>query len=164
MFPTIRNSPPSAAQSCGQIELVPSRRAAALATAWLLAVSAAVLGGVALPLPARITICVVILVSGLAGIRSGFLLEGRRTLVRLCWDADSFVVQRRCDRIELSATLARGSFRLGQWGLFLWFSTCEGRHGAFIDADRHDSHELRRLCARLSWRPRPGPDERQTTS
>jgi hypothetical protein len=131
---------------------------------WLLAVSAAVLGGVALPLPARITICAALLVSGLAGIRGGFLFQGRRALVRLRWDADTFSIRRRCDGIELSASLACGSFRLGQRGLFLWFSTCEGRYGAFIDADTHDSHELRRLCERLSRRPRLGPDERQPTS
>ena len=38
MFPTMRNSPHFAGPSCGQIELVPSWRAATLAVVWLLVV------------------------------------------------------------------------------------------------------------------------------
>jgi len=155
MSPTIPNSPRSAGQSCRQIELVPSRRAAALAAAWLVAMSAALLGGVALPLPARITLCVCMLVSGTTGIRSGFLFRDRRALRAISWNADGpLVVHRVCDGIALPAELAHGSFRIGQLGLFLWLSTREGRHGLFIDAGLHDSHELRRLCRRLSRRPR----------
>ena len=165
MFPTIHDSPPCAGQSCRQIELVPSGRAAALAGVWLLVAVAAVLGGVALPLSARITICTSFMAIGLAGIRSGFLFRGRHALARIRWSTDGpFIVARRCDGIELSAVLAKGSFRLGQLGLFLWFSTREGRYGMFIDAGRHDSHELRRLCQRLSRRPRPAPDEREPPS
>ena len=136
MFPTIPNARHCAGQSCRQIELVPSRRAAALAAAWLVAVSFAVLAGVALSLPVRLILCTLILASGLAGIRSGFLLRGYRAVDRIRWDGDGFFVRRRCDGIELPAVLARGSFRLGQLGLFLWFSTAEGRHGLFIDARR----------------------------
>jgi hypothetical protein len=135
-----------------------------LAAAWLLAAAAAILYGVALPLPARITISAATLLAGLVGIRSGFLLQGRRALESIHWDAHRFMVRRRCDGIELSAILESGSFRLGQLGLFLWFSTCEGRHGHFIDADKHGSHELRRLCRRLNRRSRRAPDERQPTS
>jgi hypothetical protein len=164
MFPTIPSARHSAGRSCRQIELVPSKRAVVLAIAWLAAVAVAVLGGVALPLPARIVVCALILASGLAGIRSGFLLRGRRAVDRIRWDTHGFFVRRRCDGIELPAVLASGSFRLGQLGLFLWFSTAEGRHGVFIDAGRHDFDELRHLCARLSRRPRPAPDERQPTS
>ena len=57
MFPTIPSSQLCAGQSCRQIELVPSRRAALLAAGWLIAASATAANGVALSLPARITIC-----------------------------------------------------------------------------------------------------------
>ena len=136
-----------------------------LAGAWLLAASGAVMGGVALPLPARIMICAALMSTGLAGIRSGFLFRGRRALARILWSAEeTYSAVRRCDGIEVPAVLAKGSFRLGQLGLFLWFSTREGRHGVFIDSGVHDFHELRRLCQRLRRRPRPAPDERQPPS
>src|SRR3954452_13548629 len=108
---TIPNSQRSVGPCCRQIELVPSRRAAVLAAAWLMAASAAVMGGVALSLPARIMIGAAILASGIAGIRSRFLLQGRRALERIHWDADGFTVRRRFDGIELSAILESGSFR-----------------------------------------------------
>jgi len=109
-------------------------------------------------------ICTSFMALGLAGIGSGFLFRGRRALARIGWSKEEAFIVRRCDGIELPAVLAKGSFRLGQLGLFLWFSTREGRHGVFIDTGRHDSHELRRLCRRLSRRPRPAPDERQPPS
>ena len=60
-------------------------RAAALAGGWLLLVCAVVIASVALPLLARIGICLAIATPALAAIRTSLLLRGARAVRGLQW-------------------------------------------------------------------------------
>jgi len=129
-------------------------RVAALAAAWLAAFCAAMLLGVALPLPARIGLCLGAATFGLTGIRSCFLLAGNRSVRALAWGTrrglGAFIGPRR---IEVAVSVAGGSFRLGRLGLLLWFEACDGIHTVFIDAGKQEICAIRRLCRRLEWAP-----------
>ena len=84
MSRTIPATRHSVALSCSRIDIQPSVRAATLAGGWLLVVCAVVLVAVALPLLARIAICLAIATPALAAVRTGVLLSWG---VRRAWPA-----------------------------------------------------------------------------
>jgi len=141
---------PCAAPCCSRIDLVPSVRAAALAAAWLCLVCAVLIFAVALPLPARIGLCLAIATPGMAAIRRCLLLKGRRAVHTLDWGAGW---RARIGRgpTETPVTLRTGSFRVGQAFLLLWLQSRDGIHGVFIDGGRQDPRAFRRLCRQLRW-------------
>jgi hypothetical protein len=125
-------------------------RAAGLAAAWLIVVCAVVVGAVALPLPARIGLCVAIATSGLAAIRGCLLLQGRKAVHTLDW-SHGWRAGIGPGRSETSVTLHTGSFRVGRTFLLLWLQSRDGIHGVLIDGGRQDSRAFRRLCRQLRW-------------
>jgi len=107
-----------------------------------------------LPLSARAFICVGVATFGVAAIRSTLLLAGHRAVRALRWtDEGEWIVCLGRRRICHRARLARGSFQLGRLGLFLWFETCDGMHGIFIDAGMQAPGSYRRLVRRLKQPP-----------
>jgi hypothetical protein len=134
--------------SCSRIDLQPSVRAATLAGGWLLLICAFVLVSVALPLLARIGICLAIATPVLAAVRTCVLLRGDRGVRGLQWSGG----WQACvgpDRIQTPVTLRVGSFRVGRAFLLLWLESCDGIHGVFIDVGRQDPRAIRRLCREL---------------
>jgi len=129
-------------------------RAALLAGGWLAAVCLVILAEVALPLPARIGICVAIATPTLTAIRGCLLLRGRSAAAVLSWSNLGWFASFGSDRTERPVTLRGGSFRLGGVVLVLWLQACDGIHAVCIDAGRQDSGAIRRLCRRLGWPPR----------
>lgn len=123
-----------------------------------MAVCLVILVAVALPLPARVGICVAIATPGLAAIRSTLLLRGRSAVVMLRWDTQGWWAGVGRES-EMPVTLRRGSFRLGGAVMVLWLEACDGIHAVCIDADRQNPAAFRGLCRHLGWPPRPSPDE-----
>ena len=165
MFQTTPDSQDFARQCCGRIELIPSWRAAAFAASWLAAVGAMTLLAVALPLPARIAICVCAATFGLAAIRETCLLAGAGSIKSIAWnDRGQLMARVGISRVQMSAELVSGSFRLGSLGLVLWLKTCDGFHTVIIDSGMQDMHGIRRLARRLHWAPKRSPDERGAAS
>lgn len=159
MFHPIPGMPPSAAPSCNRIEFEPSVRGAWLAVGWLAVVCLVVLAAVALPLPARVGICIGIATPALAAIRSSLLLRGRSAAVTLQWSAHGWQAGFGRQQTETPVTIHRGSFRLGGVVMVLWLKACDGIKVICIDADRQDPGAYRALCRRLGWPPRQPPDE-----
>jgi len=165
MFQTTPVSQDSAGQCCERIELVPSRRAAALAAAWLFAVGAMTLLAVALPLPARIGICIGVATFVLPAIRVNCLLIGPGSVNWVGWnDRGELLAGIGPRRVEMAANLVSGSFRLGSLGFFLWLETRDGFHSVFIDKGMQDIRGIRRLARRLNWTPRRAPGEQGAAS
>ena len=136
--------------SATRIELVPSRRASALAGGWLALVCGVVTATVALPLPVRVGLCIAIATPALVAIRGCMLLVGRRAVRTLDWSA-GWRARIGPGTTETSVTLQVGSFRVGRAFLLLWLRSCDGIHGVFIDAGRQDPAAFRRLCRQLHW-------------
>jgi hypothetical protein len=105
---------------------------------------------VALPLPARIGLCVAIATPGLMAIRGGFLLKGRKAVHSLDWSGD-WRAGIGCSPTETPVTLRGGSFRVGRAFLLLWLQSRDGIHGVLIDGGRQEARAFRRLCRRLQW-------------
>jgi hypothetical protein len=149
---TRRSAVPSGAPTellpCSRIDLQPSPRAAILAGGWLFLVCAAVLASVALPLLARIGICVAIATPAVAAVRSVVLLLGARAVRGLQWSG-GWTACLGPDRVWTPVTLRAGSFRIGDAFLLLWVESCHGKHQVFIDAGRQDPGAIRRLCREL---------------
>ncbi len=123
-------------------------RAATVAGGWLLLICAVVLASVALPLPARIGICLAIATPVLAAVRTSVLLRGDCAVRALQWSGG----WEACvgpDRIHTPVTLRVGSFRVGRAFLLLWLESCDGIHGVFIDMGRQDPRAIRSLCRQL---------------
>jgi len=118
-----------------------------------------VLAAVALPLPARVGICVAIATPALAAIRSSLLLRGRSAVARLEWSSQGWRAGFGRGQTEMPVTIRSGSFRLGCVVMVLWLEACDGIHAVCIDADRQDPGEFRRLCRQLRWHPRQPPNE-----
>ncbi len=123
-------------------------RAAALAGGWLLLVCAVVIASVALPLLARIGICLAIATPAQAAIRTSLLLRGARAVRGLQWSG-GWTACVGPDGIRTPVTLRPGSFRVGRTFLLLWLESCDGIHGVFIDVGRQDPRAIRRLCRQL---------------
>ena len=143
---------------------MPSLRGALLAGGWLSLVCLVILAEVALPLPARIGICVAIATPAIAAIRGSILLKGRRAASSLSWTAQGWSLGLGPEGTETPVTICRGSFRLGSVVLVLWLEACDGIHALCIDAGRQDSGAFRRLCRRLGWPPRQAPNEPEPAS
>jgi hypothetical protein len=154
------DSPDCAGRCFGQIELIPSARAATLIACWLAACCTALLFGVALPLPLRIGLCIAAATCGLTGIGSTFLLSGGRSVRSLEWRDGSLVASLGPDRLAREVTVIAGSFDLGQLGLLLWLKSCDGIHSVFIDAGKQEVCAIRRLYRRLKWVPAGARDSR----
>lgn len=153
MSPPIPGTKPSIAP-CGarieRIELRPSRRAATVVVGWLILVCGVVIGAVALPLPARIALCITIATPAVAAIRRCILLAGPGAVRTLDWSA-GWRARIGPGTTETCVTLHLGSFRVGRAFLLLWLRSCDGIHGIFIDAGRQDPVAFRRLCRQLHW-------------
>ncbi len=134
--------------SCRRIDIQPSLRAATLAGSWLLVVCGVVLVAVALPLLARIAICIAIATPALAAVRTGVLLRGASGVHGLQW-MDGWQARIGPDRIPTPVTLRPGSFRVGRAFLLLWLESCDGIHGVFIDMGRQEPRAIRSLCRQL---------------
>ena len=150
MFRTIPGTRPSAAPCSTRIDLTPSVRAATLAGAWLVLVCGVLLGAVALPLPARIGLCVAIATPGLAAIRRCLLLRGARAVHSLDWGR-GWHAGIGPGGTETPVTLLAGSFRVGRAFLLLWLRSRDGIHAVYIDAGRQEPRAFRRLCRQLQW-------------
>jgi hypothetical protein len=138
----------SVTPSCSRIDIQPSVRAATLVGGWLFVVCVVVLASVALPLPARIGICLGIATPALAALRTSVLLRGGLAVQGLQWSGG----WQACigpDRIQTPVTLRAGSFRVGRAFLLLWLESCDGIHGVFIDVGRQDPRAIRSLCRQL---------------
>jgi hypothetical protein len=123
-------------------------RAATLAGGWLLLICGVVLASVALPLLARIWICLAIAMPVLAAVRTSVLLRGDRAVRGLAWSG----VWQACmgpDRIQTPVTLRVGSFRVGRAFLLLWLESRDGIHALFIDTGKQEPRAIRRLCREL---------------
>ena len=164
MYLPIHGMPPSAAPSCNRIELQPSVRGAGLAGGWLAAVCLVILAAVALPLAARVGICLAIATPALAAIRSSLLLRGRAAAGMLAWSAQDWRAGFGRPQTERPVTIHRGSFRLGNVVMVLWLAACDGIHVVCIDVDRQDPGAFRALCRRLGWPPRQPPNESEAAS
>jgi len=155
MFQTTPASPGCAGPCSRRIELVPSARVAALIGGWLAALCLALVFGVALPLPARVAICVGAATLGFTGIRRHVLLADRRSVRALAWhEGGGCFAYVGFRSVETAVIVAPGSFHLPGVGLFLWLRACDGMHGVFIDAGLQDEFAIRRLTRHLEWLPR----------
>ena len=154
MSPKIPSWRPCAAHSCNRIEPVPSWRVAAILASWLSAFCVMVLAGVALALPARIGICVAVMLGGVCAIHSAFLLGNRHSVRALRWDETNLYVVLGRSNTEVRVTLAPGSFDWGRFGMLLRLRTCDGVRVIFIDVGRQEEASLRALARRLKWPPR----------
>jgi hypothetical protein len=156
MIPGMRPcAAPSGAQieqrsSSTRIDLVPSLRAATLAAIWLFVVCGALVGTVALPLLARIGLCIAIATPGLAAIRGCVLLKGRKAVHTLDWSR-GWRVGIGSGGTETPVTLRTGSFRVGRAFLLLWVQSRDGIHAVLIDGGRQEPIAFRRLCRQLRW-------------
>jgi hypothetical protein len=151
MSRTIPSTRPCVAPSCSsRIELAPSRRAAALAASWLIVVCAVLIGAVALPLPARIGLCLAMATPAAVAIRRCLLLRGRRAVHILEWRG-GWRAWIGPGRIETPVTVLGGSFRIGRVFLLLWLRGRDGIHGVVIDTGRQEPRAFRRLCRQLQW-------------
>jgi hypothetical protein len=148
-----------AAPFSNRIELQPSVRAAALATAWLCAIGGVLLVSLDLPLLARIAICICAATMSIATIHSVFLLGGPNAIRALQWsEAGQLFAQFGPEQRESTVVLAPGSFRWGRKWLLLWLKSCDGVHGVFIDGEKQDRQAFRRLCRRLETLRNTSPD------
>jgi hypothetical protein len=158
MYPKTLAARRSAAHCCNRIEISPSRRAAVLWFAWLLALGCAIFFGVALPLYARLTICAAIAATCLPVSWCCVLVRGPRAVRRLEWSqAEGLTVFLGPALVASPAELAAGSFRLGNQVLVLRLTTEFGVRFALIDSSVQDMASFRRLCRRLNSRPRRPP-------
>jgi hypothetical protein len=105
---------------------------------------------VALPLPARIGLCIAIATPAMVAIRRCLLLKGPRAVHALEWRG-GFRAWVGPGRIETPVTLRAGSFRVGRAFLLLWLQGRDGIHGVFIDTARQEPRAFRRLCRQLHW-------------
>jgi hypothetical protein len=133
-----------------RIDLAPSPRAALFATSWLIVLCGVLVSALALPLPARICLCIGITTPGWAAIRGCLLLKGRKAVHTLDWSL-GWRAGIGPDRTETSVTLRTGSFRVGRAFLLLWLQSRDGMHGVLIDGGRQDPAAFRRLCRQLRW-------------
>lgn len=141
------------AARCGRIDLIPSRRIAALWIAWL-AIVCLVFLAMALPLSARLAMCLGLCAANLRALASLVLLRGPRAVRWIEWDLDGqFRLGAALDESAREASLHRGSFRLGFAFLVLWFSTPAGLRGVLIDGGLQDPVAFRRLGRSLNRRP-----------
>lgn len=158
MYPRIPTARRSAARYCNRIEIIPSRRAAVLWFAWLLALCCAVLFAVDLSLFARLAICLAVAASCVPVSRSCILLHGSRAVRSLEWsEAEGFIAFLGPGLTAFPAELANGSFRLGNEVLVLRLLTGNGVRFVLIDSSVQDRTSFRRLCRRLRTRPRRLP-------
>jgi hypothetical protein len=141
------------AVSCSRIDLVASRRVAALWCAWL-AISCLAILAVDLPFPVRLTLCVAVAVVNVRAMLRLVLLRGPRAVRRIEWDAEGRFRLGGESGPFREASLCPGAFRLGFAFFMLWFSTPDGSRGALIDGGRQDPLAFRRLSRLLN--PRPG--------
>ncbi|HEX6395869.1 MAG TPA: hypothetical protein VFZ95_00460, partial [Steroidobacteraceae bacterium] len=86
----------------------------------------------ALPLPARVGLCIAIATPAVAAIRGCILLVGSRAVRALDWST-GWRARIGPDASETCVTLHVGSFRVGRAFLLLWLRSCDGIHGVFID-------------------------------
>jgi len=121
-----------------------------LATAWLIVQSGVLVSALALPLLARICLCISIAAPGWVAIRRCLLLKGPKAVHTLDWSL-GWRAGIGPTRIETSVTLRAGSFRVGRAFLLLWLQSRDGMHGVFIDGGSQDCAAFRRLCRQLRW-------------
>ena len=164
MFRAIPATRPCAAACSGRIEIQCSWRAALLAFAWLALFDAMILGAVALPLPARIAICVWAATGCVPTIRASFMLRGSRAVRCLQWSKSGLWAGVGQQEVPVSAEIAAGSFRLGRHLLVLRLKTCDGMRTVLIDGGRQESRSFQRLCRYLESRRHYAPQEGQNQS
>jgi hypothetical protein len=150
MSQTIRATPRSAESSSTRIELLPSRRAAFAAFAWLILVTTITLCAVALPLPIRIALGVVSVVAGVRSLRSYVLLRGPRGVRAIDWTRGALTIEVGPGRRRIDSTWNRGSFRPGRQWLALAFDTPSGRLQVLVDGRYQDARAFRSLCREFS--------------
>jgi len=110
------------------------------------------LAAVDLPLHARIAICVCAATVCAPAIRATFLLAGPAAVRCLRWSGDGLWARFGGETREISAELAPGSFRIGQWLLVLRLKTCDRTACVLIDGGGQQIQGFRRLCRYLESR------------
>lgn len=123
-----------------------------LAGLWVTMVDVMILAAVALPLPARIALCVAIATACLCTIRSVILLRGPRAVRSLRWSAAGIRAVIGPETREIPAEIVAGSFRFGRQVLALRLRTCDGMRAVIIDGGRQEVQAFRRLCRHLESR------------
>ena len=136
------------AAPCRRIDLVASPRLAVAWLLWLAAACAVVLFAVALPLPARIAICLALAAVNLRSVDVCVLLRGRKSVRAISWEQGEFTVLLGATGTPVPALLASGSFRLG-WLVVLRLQTSAGPRAVLIDGARQEISAFRLLCRRL---------------
>lgn len=149
MFPTIRDTPLSAARSSNRLEFVPSRRLGVAWLAWLMTAAALILFS---QLPGWLAAILIVSVSGAGGFALWryVFLRGARALRRLEWPGEegTYHVALGLSGRRLAA-MPEGCRR---YTLHLWllrFQTGEGPVQILVDTGRQDPKALRRLARRL---------------
>jgi hypothetical protein len=110
------------------------------------------LWAVALPLLARIGICLCAAAACISCIRVTFLLEGSRAVRGLQWSEAGLRAFVGRESKQVSAEIGAGSFRFGRQLLVLRLQTCDGMRTVLIDGARQESRDFRRLCRYLESR------------
>ena len=164
MSQTIRATPRSAGFSSSRIDLLPSRRAAAVWFAWLALVCAVTSCAVDLPVPVRMAFCVLVATSGIRTVRSFVMLRGTRGVRAIEWTGSTLTIRVGPERRPLAATLSGKSFRPGRQWLALTFETPAGRRRVLVDGRCQDSRAFRRLCRVFSRRLKGGSGRDSRTS
>jgi hypothetical protein len=118
-----------------------------------------IMTAVALPLPARIAICVCAATICLPSIRAAFLLHGPAAVRALQWSEGGLFARIGHESVEVLVEVAAGSFRLGRQLLFLRLQTCDGMRSVLIDGERQEIQGFRRLCRYLESRRHAFPDK-----
>jgi hypothetical protein len=130
-----------------------------MASAWVAIFIVMTLTAVALPLPARIGLCVCAATACVPCIRSVFLLGGPDAVRALQWSDAGLVACIGPELTTVVAKVAAGSFRIGRDLLVLRLQTCDGTRSVLIDGGRQEIQAFRRLCRHLESRRHVFPDK-----
>lgn len=146
-----------AVSSCNRIELIPSRLAAGAGLAWLALTCGVVWFGVALPSPVRAAICAAVALAGFYSVRTLVLLRGLRAVRAIEWTGSGeFFVYLGMSATPQPASLANGSFRLGERFWVLRFTTPSGPRAVLVEEAVGSVHAFRRLSRCLGGHIRRG--------
>jgi hypothetical protein len=157
MCPPIPAARHSAGVFSNRIEVIPSLVAASAWFAWLALACTVTWLAVALPWFLRFSICATVAAAGLRGMRAFVLLRGPHAVRAIEWtDAGEWSVCLGAKLERHAATLANGSFRLGDRYWVLRFKTTAGACSVLVEEKASTSRAFRRLSRCLHGHVRRG--------